>query len=143
MASRLSIRARFTLLYGMAITVTVILLCGGIYFFVERALMAQIENHLRKDLSTIVEYLKQDQAGLAKVADHGPILYFTVQDGRNHLISSENWINEKLGHSFSNPHSEKASFSVQGSNSRQYRVLIDSVVQGAHSYRITVAHDEG
>lgn len=142
MASRLSIRSRFTLLYGTAITITVILLCGGIYFFVERALMGQIENHLRKDLSTIVEYLKHDQAGLAKVADHGPILYFSVQDGREHLISSENWINEKLGQSVSNPHSEKASFSVQATNSKQYRILINSVVLGAHSYRITVAHDE-
>lgn len=142
MASRLNIRARFTLLYGMAITVTVILLCGGIYFFVERALMAQIENHLRKDFSTIIEYLQNDQSGLAKVANHGPILYFTVQDGREHLISSENWINEKLGQSVSEQHSEKASFSLQGANSRQYRFLIDTVVLGAHSYRIAVAHDE-
>ncbi|PKN16117.1 MAG: hypothetical protein CVU66_02145 [Deltaproteobacteria bacterium HGW-Deltaproteobacteria-23] len=142
MASRLSIRARFTLLYGTAITITVVLLCGGIYFFVQRALLGQIENHLRKDLSTIVEYLKHDQAGLAKVADHGPVLLFSVQDGIEHLISSESWINEKFGQPVSNQYSEKASFSVQAANSRQYRVLIDSAVLGAHSYRITVAHDE-
>lgn len=142
MTSRLSVRARFTLLYGMAMLVTVVLLCSGIYFFVQRALMGQVENHLRKDLSTISEYLKHDQAGLAKVADHGPIHLFMVQDGTAPLISSENWINEKLEQSVSHQQPEGTTFSVNAANGKQYRVLAGTAKLGPHSYRITVAHDE-
>lgn len=142
MSSRLSVRARFTLLYGMAMMVTVVLLCSGIYFFVQRALMGQIENHLRKDLATISEYLKHDQAGLAKVADHGPIHLFKVQDGTAPLIASENWINEKLEQSVSPRQPEGTSFSAYAANGRQYRVLTGTDKLGAHSYRIAVAHDE-
>jgi heavy metal sensor kinase len=142
MVSRLSVRARFTFLYGMAMTATVVLLCGGIYFFVQRALMGQVENHLRKDFSTIGEYLKDDPAGLSKVADHGPILLFRVQEGMEPLVASENWISEKLGESISNQHPERTSFSMHAANGKQYRVLTGTATAGTHSYRITVAHHE-
>jgi len=140
MTSRLSVRARFTVLYGIAMMITVILLCGGIYFFAQRALMGQVENHLRKDLTTINEYLKHDPASLSKVADHGPILLFNVHDGQDHLISSENWISENLDPSIIYHQPDKIAFSVNAANGRQYRILIDSTILGAHSYRITVAH---
>ena len=142
MASRLSVRARFTMLYGVAMMVTAVMLCGGIYFFVQRALMGQVENHLRKDFSTISEYLKNDLTGLSKVADHGPILLFSVRDGLKPLISSENWINDKLEQFISIQRPESTSFSVYAANGKQYRVLSGSAALGAHSYQITVAHDE-
>lgn len=142
MASRLSVRARFTVLYGVAMMVTVVMLCGVIYFFVQRALMGQVENHLRKDLSTISEYLKHDPAGLSKVAEHGPILLFRVQEGPEHLISSESWINENLGQYVSNQLPERVSFSVHTATGERYRVLVGTAAPGAHSYRIAVAHDE-
>jgi len=122
--------------------ITVILLCGGIYYFAQRALIDQVENHLNKDLAAITEYIKHDQAGLAKVADHGPILLFRVQNGTENLISSENWMAEKLGQSVTVGQPEKIPFSIQAANGRQYRMLIASVTDENNQFRITVAHDE-
>lgn len=142
MTSRLGVRARFTLLYGMSMLITVVLLCGGIYFFVQRALLGQVENHLRKDFATISEYLKHDLTGLSKVADHGPILLFSVRDGLQPFVSSDDWIHEKLGQTVANQHSENSPVSVLAPNGKQYRVLIGNSVLGNHSYQISVAHDE-
>lgn len=142
MVSRLSVRERFTLLYGLAMMITVILLCGWIYYFVQRALIGQVENHLSKDLATITEYITHDRAGLAKVADHGPILLFRVQKGTEDLIASEDWISEKLGQSVNIRQSEKIPFSVHAANGRQYRILINTVMAENNQFRITVAHDE-
>jgi len=142
MVSRLGVRARFTILYGIAMLLTSVLLCGGIYFFVQRALLGQIENHLRKDFSNIGEYLKGDLAGLTKVADHGPILLFNIQDGPQSLVSSNDWINEKLGESVTGNLAENTPFSVRATTGRQYRVLVGTIVLAEHTYQITVAHDE-
>jgi len=142
MTSRLGVRARFTLLYGMAMTATVVLLCGGIYFFVQRALLRQVENHLRKDFSTISDYLKNDLTGLSKVADHGPILLFTVREGLKPLVSSDDWIHENIEPSIAHQQTENAPFSVRSPRGKQYRVLIGAATLGNHSYRIFVAHDE-
>ncbi|HBA72404.1 MAG TPA: hypothetical protein DER40_04220 [Geobacter sp.] len=142
MASRLGVRARFTLLYGMAMMVTVVMMCGGIYFFVQRALLRQVENHLRKDFSTISEYLKHDPAALSKVANHGPILLFSVQDGLQALVSSDDWIHEKLEQIVVGQHAENKPFSVRAANGKHYRVLIATAAQADRSYRIVVAHDE-
>lgn len=142
MVSRLGVRARFTMLYGMAMIVTVVLLCGGIYFFVQRALLGQVENHLRKDFSTISEYLRHDPAGLAKIADHGPILLFSVRDGNQPLVSSENWVSVKLGQAVSSLQADGSPFSVRAADGKQYRVLIGTAMLGDHSYRIAVAHSK-
>lgn len=130
------------MLYGMAMLVTVVLLCGGIYFFVQHALLGQIESHLRKDFSTISEYLKQDLPGLTKVADHGPILLFNVQEGLQTLISSDDWINGKLEQAITGQRADGTLYSVRAANGIQYRILSSTLAQENHTYRITVAHDE-
>ena len=142
MISRLGVRARFTMLYGLAMLVTVILLCSGIYFFVQRALLGQVENHLSKDFATISEYLKQDLPGLTKVADHGPILLFSVREGIQPLVSSDDWINGKLEQNVTGQRADGRPFSVRAANGRQYRVLSGTVTLENHTYHITVAHDE-
>lgn len=142
MVSRLGVKARFTLLYGTAMLVTVLLLCSSIYFFVQRALLAQVENHLSKDFATISEYLRHDLPGLTKVADHGPILLFTVREGIQSLISSDDWISGKLEQTVTNQPADGTPFSVRAANGRQYRVLNGTITQANHTYHITVAHDE-
>lgn len=142
MISRLGVRARFTLLYGMSMFITVVLLSGGIYFFVQRALLGQVENHLRKDFATINDYLQNDLNGLAKVADHGPILLFTVWEGSNLLVASDDWNSEQLWQLVTVQGSADALFSVRNTNGRQFRVLVGKAEQSGRSYRITVAHVE-
>ncbi|HIJ96570.1 MAG TPA: HAMP domain-containing protein [Desulfuromonadales bacterium] len=142
MASGLGVRARFTMMYGVALVMTIMLLCGGIYFFIQRALMGQVENHLHKDLATIQEYLKHDRAGLVKVADHGPILLFRVQTGTEPLISSDDWKAEKLEGIVADQGGEQGPYSVQAGTGRPYRVLTGTAMIGSDRYRINVAHSE-
>lgn len=142
MTSRLGVKARFTLLYGISMIIMTVLFSGGIYFFVQRALLGQVENHLRKDFSTISDYLKDDLNGLAKVADHGPILLFSVLDGNQPLVSSDDWNSEKLWQVVTVQESADALFSVRTGNDRQYRVLMGKAEHHGRTYRITVAHPE-
>lgn len=141
MTSRLSVRARFTLLYSIALIITVLLVSGGIYFSVQQALMGQIENHLRKDFSTINEYLKHDLNSLKKVADHGPVMLFRVLDGSQSVAVSNEWIRDDLEQIISVEKKESI-FSVSAKNGRRYRVLIDTARPANTVYRIAVAHSE-
>jgi len=142
MTSRLGVRARFTLLYGLTMIITVVLLFGGIYFFVQRALLGQIENHLRKDFATINDYLQHDLSGLTKVADHGPILLFTVWEGNQPLVSSDDWNSEQLWQVVTVQGRADGLFSTHNNNDRQYRVLMGKAEYNGRTYRITVAHSE-
>lgn len=142
MASRMGVRARFTLLYGVALIITVLLVSGGIYFFVQRALLGQVENHLRKDFSTILEYLKHDINGLAKVADHGPILFFRVREGEQLLLASDDWNREDIEQIVPAESGKGELFSISANNGRRYRLLADNAVIENHTYQIAVAHGE-
>lgn len=142
MASGVGVRARFTMMYGVALVMTIMLLCGGIYFFIQRALLEQVENHLRKDLDTIQEYLKHDRASLMKVANHGPIMLFSVQAGTQPPVASDDWVAENLEAVVAGQRVEQGLFSVQADTGKAYRVLIDTAMAGTDSYRITVAHSE-
>jgi len=139
--SRLGVRARFTLLYGIALIVTVLFVSGGIYFFVQRALMGQVENHLRKDFSTIHEYLKNDPNSLAKVAVHGPIHLFRVRNGVQSVVASVDWTKELLEQAIPADNKESL-FSVIANNGKRYRILINSTEPGNHGFQIAVAHSE-
>lgn len=143
MSSRLGVRARFTLLYGMAIILTVMLVSGGIYFFVRQALMGQIENHLDKYHATISAYLKSDPNELTKMAERGPINLFSIQEGSRQQISSRNWDREGLDEMLAAQGTQEQShFSFRTSDGRRYRALIQTVLIDTISYRIAVAHDE-
>lgn len=143
MTSRLGVRGRFTLLYCMALIVTIMMVSGGIYFFVQRALLGQIENHLHKYHATISAYLKSDPNELAKMAERGPINLFSVQEGSRPLIASRRWNNEWLDETLAaGDHQGQGTFSHRTSDGRRYRVLIQTVSINTISYRIAVAHDE-
>lgn len=142
MTSRLGVRARFTLLYGMAMFFTVLLFACGIYFFAQRALLGQVETHLRKDFATIGEYLRYDPKGLEKVADHGPILLFSVLGDDRSLISSEGWQGEGLEQAVAGHGMHDGLLSVNARGDKRYRVLVGTITQNGSFYRIKVAHDE-
>ena len=142
MTSRLGVRARFTLLYGAALIATVLLVSGGIYFFVQRALMGQVENHLSKDFLIIQEYLKHDPTSLLKIADHGPILLFSVRDNGQPSIASDDWNSANMDQLVVGQRAENTLFSIQLHNGVSYRLIIGTVTIHGHTYRISVAHDE-
>jgi len=142
MANRPGVRARFTLWYGCALIVTVLFVSGGIYFFVQQALMGQVESHLRKDVATIKEYLKNDPGSLAKVAAHGPILLFRVKDDLQSVVISEDWDSEGLEMTIPANIKSGDLLSFQTANGNHYRALSSSTEQEKHTYQIVVAHEE-
>lgn len=140
---RLGIKARLTLLYGAALILTVAMVSCGIYFFVQRALVGQIENHLRKDLASITEYLKNDISGLQKLADHGPIELFAVQQGGKSIVTSDKWKETGLSAVFK----ERALFTaprlVTAPDGTSYLLNSSTVDVSGTPYQISVAHHEG
>lgn len=136
------VRARFTLLYGAAMIVTVVLVTSGIYFFVQRALVGQIENHLRKDMASIREYLKNDISDLQKLASHGPIDFFTVRLGKATLVSSDDWKANSFDELPAKNFSTANTISAVTKNSISYLLQSSQVDMAGVQYHITVAHQE-
>jgi len=137
-----NIRLRFTLLYGAALTATVVLFSAGIYYFVQSMLINQINNHLRKDLATVANYLRLDPDGLQKLAQMGPVHHFRVRDGNRPLIASQDWqqsgLDPLLG--AGNPHPVPDSIRVDGK--QLYRVQSQLLPLHDQLYQIVVAHEE-
>ena len=142
MIRQFGVRARFTLLYCLALIITLLLVTGGIYFFVQRAVIGQIDTHLRKDFSAIHEYLENDPGGLTKVANHGPIFFFRVRDGLQPVATSNGWISENIDQILPADGKNKSLLSINAGNGKWYRVLIDTTTRGSHTYQIAIAHSE-
>lgn len=142
MSLSLSIRTRFTLLYGAALVITVIAVASSIYFYVRQALIGQIENHLRKDSTSITEMLKNDLEGLRSIATHGPIELFSVAVDDRLIVASDGWRHQQLD-ALSD---EQATGSLPASRKsplgRSFRLQTEKVKTGGVSYLVTVAHQE-
>jgi len=143
MTSRLGIKARFTLLYGTAMTLMVILVSCGIYFFVRQALLNQIENHLRKDGASIREFIKHDRDGLSQLAEHGPIHLFRVQRDNHIVATSQEWkslqLDSLLGHKRISTNPEV----VITDDGRHYLLQSFNMDVGNQVFTIIVGHNKG
>lgn len=137
-----NIRLRFTLLYGVALVSTVVLFSAGIYFFVQSMLINQINNHLRKDLATVINYLRIDPDGLPKLAEIGPVHHFRVRDGNRPLIASQEWQQSGLDPLLGAGNPYPAPHSVRVDDKRLYRVQSQLLPLDEHLYQIVVAHEE-
>ncbi len=137
-----NIRLRFTLLYGVALVATVMLFSAGIYFFVQSMLINQINNHLRKDLATVINYLRIDPDGLPNLAEIGPVHHFRVRDGNRPLIASQEWQQSGLDPLLGAGNPYPAPHSVRVDDKRLYRVQSQLLPLDEHLYQIVVAHEE-
>ena len=142
MRSHLGIRVRFTLLYSIALILTVTMVSSGIYFFVQRALLDQVESHLHKDQATISTYLKSDPNQLAYMSERGTIHLFSVMQGSKKLVSSRHWHDEKLDETQVDGQQQDRPFSIKTANGARYRILVQSVTINSQNYQISVAHIE-
>lgn len=138
-----NIRLRFTLLYGAALVATVVLFSAGIYFFVQSMLISQINNHLRKDLATVGNYLQRDPAGLQQLAEFGSVHHFRVRDGNRHLIASQEWQQSGLDPLLGAGNPYPAPDSVRVDDKRLYRIQSQLLPLHDQLYQIVVAHEEG
>lgn len=138
-----NIRLRFTLLYGAALVATVVLFSAGIYFFVQSMLISQINNHLRKDLATVGNYLQRDPAGLQQLAEFGSVHHFRVRDGNRHLIASQEWQQSGLDPLLGAGNPYPAPDSVRVDDKRLYRAQSQLLPLHDQLYQIVVAHEEG
>ncbi|CAH2031814.1 ATP-binding protein [Trichlorobacter ammonificans] len=138
-----NIRLRFTLLYGAALVATVVLFSAGVYYFVQKLLFSQIDNHLRKDLATVVEYLRRDPAGLEKLARFGSVHYFRVQKNGRTLVSSNEWLESGLQYQRPAMASSPEPVSVINADNKPFRIISRQEQEDQLQYLITVAHEEG
>jgi heavy metal sensor kinase len=142
LSSRHGVRMRFTLLYGAALIVTVLLFSFGIYFFVQRALMAQIGDHLSKDMATATEFLKRDPNSLRMVAEHGPIRLFSVTDQGRSFIASHDWLTDGLDKAVAESGFSRLPRSVKSGNGKLYLVQSTKVYSGGRVFEVAVGHQE-
>lgn len=142
MNSHLGVRARFTIWYGAALILTVVMVSCGIYFFVQRALIGQIENHLRKDLASITEFLQNDLSDLQKVATHGPIDLFAVKQGGTFVVTSDDWKEIGLSAFLKEDDVFTTPRSVATTGGKSYLLQSATVEADGRRYLITVAHHE-
>lgn len=138
-----NVRLRFTLLYCSALVATVLMFSAGVYFFVQKMLIGQVDNHLRKDLATITEYLIHDPAGLEKLARFGSIAYFRVQENGITLLASDEWLEEGLEQIVppGNPAPEPRS--IRAADKRRLRILSQQGPERATRFHVVAAHREG
>lgn len=137
-----NLRIRFTLLYGAALIATVLIFSIGIYVFVQRMLISQINNHLQKDLTTVSGYLLHDQAGLLKLASMGPVHIFRVRDGNRDLVASEEWKNSELTGLLDGGDFAAQPKSITTPSRHQYRIQSRLFPLGEKLYQVVVAHEE-
>lgn len=137
-----NIRRRFTLLYGAALILTVVLFAGGIYLYVHNTLIGQINNHLRKDLDTVVDYVQHDQTSLPKLAQLGPVDHFRVFDGNRPLVASPEWDKAGLNIMVGSGNPAPVPMSVIAADKRLYRIQSRLEPVGDHLLQIVVAHEE-
>jgi len=137
-----NVRLRFTLLYGTALVITVVLFSAGVYFFVQSMLISQINNHLRKDLATVNNYLRRDPAGLLQLAEFGSVHHFRVRDGNRPLIASQEWLQSGLDPLLAGGDLAPSPRSIRIDKKRLYRIQSQLLPLGDQLYQIIVAHEE-
>lgn len=141
--SRHGVRMRFTLLYGAALIATVLLFSFGIYFFVRRALMVQINNHLQSDMATVADFLRKDVNGLLMVAEHGPIRLFNIREGKRLFVSSRDWNTKRMDDAVTVRFVSAARRSVRSDDGGFYLVQTAGVESRGRVYQVSVGHEEG
>ena len=137
-----NVRLRFTLLYGAALVATVVLFSAGVYFFVQKMLIGQVDNHLRRDMSTITGYLRYDPAGLEKLSKYGSIRYFRVQDSGSTLLVSEEWLEDGLEQIIPPDVADHLPYSISTPDNQRLRIFSIHEPAQTKRFEITVAHDE-
>jgi heavy metal sensor kinase len=137
-----SVRVRFTLFYGAALIFTLLLFAGGIYLYVQNTLIGQINNHLRKDLETVSDYLKHDIPSLHKLARLGPVDHFRVRDGNSPLIASQDWEKTAIDPYLAEGNPAPSPRTITAPDKRIYRVQSRIEAIDSKLYQIVVAHEE-
>lgn len=130
------------MLYGVALIFIVLLFSIGIYTFVQRLLISQIDNHLRRDLATVGEYLRNDPAGLQKLAHFGAVHLFRVRDGNRTLIRSQEWATSGLDEQTSGGDLAPAPILLTTDKKQLYRVRSSLLPLQDKLYQIVVAHEQ-
>lgn len=137
-----NIRLRFTLLYGSALIATVIFFSAGVYFFVQKMLIGQIDNHLRKDITTITEYLRRDPAALDDINQFNLVHYFKILEHGHPLLTSDQWIEDGLENILPDHDPAPAPRSAKSSKNQRFRILSVVSPEGLTNWQVVVAHEE-
>lgn len=136
-----SVRFRLTLWY-VAVLATIILgFALGIYLFVRASLLRQIDNHLERDLATVLRVAREGTDELAALTRHGNVTIFRVSAGGTPLAETDGWKRAGLGETASYGMTG-ASRSTTAADGEFYRIKTATMPLAGTPLLIAVAHEE-
>jgi len=136
-----SVRLRLTLWYVAVLATIIIGFALGTYVFVRESLLLQINNHLERDLATVLRVAQQGGRDLAALTRHGNVSLFRVTTGGTLLVESERWSRAGLGEA-SGPATGGKSLTITAADGEHYRVKTGAVKAAGEELRVEVAHEE-
>jgi heavy metal sensor kinase len=142
MSRHSNVRIRFTLLYGAALMATVVFFSIVIYYFVQRSLIGQIDNHLRKDMVTVTEYIHHSPSELQDLSRFGPIHIFRVRNGNRPFITSHEWQKSGLDQLLDSNYLAPQPRTIRTTDKQYYRVQSQLVATGDSLFQVLIAHEE-
>jgi len=95
----LSIRARLTLYYALALALTTLLLSGGVYFLVRADLLRQMDTQLSQDLETVSKSARAEPDEMLEVAQQGSITLFEVRSAGRVVAATPAWRQAEIANS--------------------------------------------
>ena len=135
-----SVRVRLTLWYVTVLALMIIGFALGIYVFLRASLLQQIDNHLNRDLATVVRVVRQTSPELEWLTRHGNVSLFRVEAGKEALAESEGWTRAGLGRVVM-PGGAEASWTATAADGQLYRTKASRVEISGTPRLIGIAHD--
>jgi heavy metal sensor kinase len=134
----LSIRARLTLYYALALAVITLLLSTGVYFLVRADLLRQMDSQLAQDLSTVSNSARREPDEVREVAEEGSITLFEVR-GTAQPIATPGW--QRAG--LDNAELKESGPMLEGETARHrlYYLKRGTVRSGHLTLQVLVARD--
>lgn len=137
-----SVRARFTLWYATALIVIILLFSSGIYFFARYSLMRQADEQLVRHVATLKGVLLENPAEIIEIMEYGYVGIFRIMDGDTSFAVTTTWLDSGLDKAREAAIAASPR-SLAAPDGRSYRLLTVPLDKPGHSYRISVAIDEG
>jgi heavy metal sensor kinase len=135
-----SVRFRLTLWYAVVMATVVVISASGVYLFLQTSLLRQIDNHLDRDLTTVIRVISQGPQQLDVLAHHGNVSLFRVEIDSILIAETDGWLRTGLNEERIEGH--KGPVWIEGgADGHRFRIKNTSVEIAGKVFRVIVAHD--
>lgn len=134
----LSVRARLTLYYSLAVALTTLLLLTGVYLLVRADLLRQMDTQLRGDLAAVSKVAGAEPDEVMEVAQQGSVTLFEIRRDGQPIITTPAWKRAGLTDSPRQIRHGRAYYIRTGLISTQHAQIQISVARDGESVRRTL-----